>query len=243
MTPQDFCPFAIPVPQFHFVGKPLFAEGESTAWDIATLKDRLLVIANLYLTCSQGTQVGPWYEQRYAYGTRDANLSDFVQTFQAVNDSDRFRSIVLARYGSDLCFNVLNRLIADLVKESDGSLTIAGAEKMTLGEAIERLKEPRRANTSGPVREPESGPPVLLSGPGQCPIIRGVKKRPLTLAQDDVVKALLEADERGLSKDELDRKSKHGDARRVLKRLAESDPDWKAIISFPGTPGRRYRIR
>jgi hypothetical protein len=83
---------------------------------------------------------------------------------------------------------------------------------------------------------------VMLRGPGDRPIVNSVEKRPLTLAQYDVVKALLEAGERGLSKDELDRKSKHGDARRILKRLAESDSDWKAVISFPGLPGGGYRI-
>jgi hypothetical protein len=224
-----------------FIGKPLFAEGESNVWDIAKLKDRLLVIAN-YLTCSHGMQVGPWYEQRYAYGTREANLSDFIQTYQAVSDSDRFRSIVLARYGSDLCFNVLNRLVADLVKESDGTLTIVGAEKMTLGDAVERLEKPRRASTSDPVGEPQNGPPVFLKGPGERPIVRGVEKDRLTLPQYYVVRALLEAGERGLSKDELDHKSKHGDARKILKRLADSDPDWKAVISFPGRSGGGYRI-
>jgi len=69
-----------------------------------------------------------------------------------------------------------------------------------------------------------------------------MKREPLTLPQYDVVKALLGAGVRGLSKDKLDRKSKHGDARKILKRLADSDPDWEEAISFPGKPGGRYRI-
>jgi hypothetical protein len=87
-----------------------------------------------------------------------------------------------------------------------------------------------------------SGSRVVLRGPGEPPTICGKEKAPLTLAQYDVVKALLSAGERGLSKDELDHKSKHGDARKILKRLADSDPDWKAVIRFPGIAGRRYRI-
>ncbi len=93
---------------------------------------------------------------------------------------------------------------------------------------------------------PDEGPhddsPVVLRGPGECPTVRTVEKRPLTLAQYDVVKALLDAGERGLGKDELDRKSGHGDARKVLKRLAESDSDWEAVIHFPGRSGGGYRI-
>ena len=43
MNPQDnFCPFAVPAPAFHFVNKPTFAESESNVWTVATLKDRLL---------------------------------------------------------------------------------------------------------------------------------------------------------------------------------------------------------
>jgi hypothetical protein len=90
--------------------------------------------------------------------------------------------------------------------------------------------------------EPRTSVPVLLSGLGHCPIVYGTEKEQLTRAQYDVVKALLDAGERGLSKDELDSKSRHGDARKILQRLANSDPDWKAVIHFPGKPGIGYRI-
>src|SRR5271157_1466827 len=33
-----------------------------------------------------------------------------------------------------------------------------------------------------------------------------------------------------------------GDAVNILKRLAKSDPDWKAVIKLAGKPGGRYRI-
>jgi len=47
--------------------------------------------------------------------------------------------------------------------------------------------------------------------------------------------ALLQAGDKGLTKDELDVKSNHGDARGILKRLAKTDSDWEFVISFPGT--------
>jgi len=71
----------------------------------------------------------------------------------------------------------------------------------------------------------------------------GKEKPSLTTAQYDVVKALHEAGPKGLSKDELDKKSLHEDARKILKRLAEADNDWERVISFPGKAGMRYRIR
>jgi hypothetical protein len=90
---------------------------------------------------------------------------------------------------------------------------------------------------------PEDPPRVVLRGLGERPIVGGVEKSPLTRAQHDVVKTLLDAGERGLSKDELECESKHGDARKILKRLAESDPGWKAVIHFAGRTGGGYRIR
>jgi hypothetical protein len=93
-----------------------------------------------------------------------------------------------------------------------------------------------------PTGRTAGAPRVVLRGPAEGPFVLGREKRPLTLAQYDVVKALLDAGERGLSKDELDRQSGHGDARKLLKRLAALDDDWQAVIHFPGKPGGGYRI-
>jgi hypothetical protein len=85
---------------------------------------------------------------------------------------------------------------------------------------------------------------VQLFGPGQQPIVKGKKKPALTKPRYDVVATLIRAGEAGLSKDALDKNSKHGDARRVLRRLADGDRDWRAVIQFPGTGGmgKHYRI-
>lgn len=84
--------------------------------------------------------------------------------------------------------------------------------------------------------------PVVLQGHGKPPVVRGVVKRPLTKAQYDVIQALLDAGRAGLSKDELEEKSGHADARKILKRLHDSDPDWKRVILLAGRPGVRYRL-
>jgi hypothetical protein len=81
-----------------------------------------------------------------------------------------------------------------------------------------------------------------LSGPGKPPIVLGKKKPVLTPAQYNVVQALLLAGEGGLSKDELDKKSGHKEARKILKRLASSGADWASVIHFPRRKGMRYRI-
>ena len=54
---------------------------------------------------------------------------------------------------------------------------------------------------------------------------------------------LIQAGENGLTKDTLDVESKHGDARKIMRRLADGDRDWKAVLIFPGKAGRGYRIR
>jgi|GEM_PF-6004372 len=93
------------------------------------------------------------------------------------------------------------------------------------------------ANGTGP-----TGPPVTLGKSGDEPIVRGKRKGRLTLPRHNVVEALLAASDDGLSKDSLATESGHSDAVNILKRLAESDPDWKAVIKLAGRPGGRYRI-
>jgi len=92
-----------------------------------------------------------------------------------------------------------------------------------------------------PTAKTKSGS-VLLFGNVDSPIVQGTEKAKLTKPQYNVIQALIEAGEEGLTKDELDRKSGHGDSRKILKRLADSDADWKSVIPFPGKPGRGYRI-
>ncbi len=82
----------------------------------------------------------------------------------------------------------------------------------------------------------------MLNGRNQPPLVRGQSKRRLKPAQYEVVEVLLNAGAKGLTKDELEKQSKHGDARGILRRLADSDPDWKAVIHFAGITGGGYRI-
>lgn len=84
-------------------------------------------------------------------------------------------------------------------------------------------------------------PPVELLGPGDPVKILGKEKPPITTAQYNVVKVLLEAGSIGLSKDELVKKSGHEGALKTLKGLAKED-DWKKVISLAGKAGMRYRI-
>jgi hypothetical protein len=98
----------------------------------------------------------------------------------------------------------------------------------------------KRRRTRGP--KPAPAPAVVLNGPGKPPVVRRRKKDPLSTAQYDVVSALLAAGDGGLTKDKLEENSRHADARGILRRLAR-DPDWGAVISFPGKTGRRYRVR
>lgn len=92
-----------------------------------------------------------------------------------------------------------------------------------------------------PIARTESGS-VLLFGRKDFPLVKCIEKPTLTAAQYDVVLALLRSGDKGLTKDKLDRESGRGDARKILKRLSDSDSDWESAISFPGTTGKGYRI-
>jgi hypothetical protein len=83
-------------------------------------------------------------------------------------------------------------------------------------------------------------PVVELLGKGQPCRVMGKEKRALSDAQYDVVEALLQSGDEGLKKDSLERV--RTGARAALKRLVESDSDWKAVICFPARPGLGYRL-
>lgn len=85
-------------------------------------------------------------------------------------------------------------------------------------------------------------PAVILAGKTKQPTVRGTPKSALRHAQYNVVKAVLDAGETGLTVDQLAQRSGHSDARGILKRLADSDPDWQSVIHFPGKTGGHYRI-
>jgi hypothetical protein len=85
---------------------------------------------------------------------------------------------------------------------------------------------------------------IVLRSIDEQPVVNGVKKAAIrsTVAYDGL-RALIQAGEQGLTKDRLDRQSRHTDTRKSLRELAESDPDWKTVILLPGTAGMRYRVR
>jgi hypothetical protein len=85
-------------------------------------------------------------------------------------------------------------------------------------------------------------PAIVVGERGARPVVNGKEKRPLTDAQFDIVKALLKAGSLGLSRDQLDKESGRGDALKTLRRLADSDADWAAVIKFPGVKGGGYHM-
>lgn len=139
------------------------------------------------------------------------------------------------------------RLIVSLSCKVDGIVNLfERARKKTFQTSLSASKPEKKARGLSQTAEPvipADDQRVVLRGLSEGPIVCGKEKAPLTPAQYDVVKALLDAGDRGLSKDELDHKSDRGEARKILKRLADSDEDWKAVIPFPGKAGGRYRIR
>jgi DNA-binding MarR family transcriptional regulator len=85
---------------------------------------------------------------------------------------------------------------------------------------------------------------LILYTRDRAPEIGGVAQPFLNRSGDQVVRALVAAGIRGLTKDQLAEKSGCGDARGILTRLRKSSPAWKSVIEFPGESGRRgYRIR
>jgi hypothetical protein len=105
--------------------------------------------------------------------------------------------------------------------------------------------EPRATSTIpelADARAASKGPRVELRGRHEGPIVLGKLKKKLTKAQYNVVQALLQARDLGLTKDQLVEKSGHTDAVNVLKNLAKKDSDWKEVIHLAGITGGGYRL-
>ncbi|MGO9464183.1 MAG: hypothetical protein ACLQIB_28240 [Isosphaeraceae bacterium] len=84
-------------------------------------------------------------------------------------------------------------------------------------------------------------PPVVLGNtPYTPPVVLGRAKKRLSLVGYRVVAALLNAGNRGLTREEL-RLIAH-DAPGVLRRLRASDPDWMEVIEVPSGAEAAYRI-
>jgi hypothetical protein len=103
-----------------------------------------------------------------------------------------------------------------------------------------------KRRTSGRSLPSDARPPVrvgvTLGSLDDFVWVNRLKKPPLSAAKYRVVRALVDAGAPGLSKGQLDDRSGCTDARKHLKELAAGDPDWKAVIIFPGKSWGRYRI-
>ncbi len=116
-----------------------------------------------------------------------------------------------------------------------------------LTNSISNIRLTMSSSISG-VSESSQGlePPVRLGKPREPVFVLGKEKPHLTAARHAVIKALLWAWEqrRGLNKDELDDKSQHESAHKILYRLCAKDKDWAQVIDLPkGHWGEGYRLR
>ncbi len=118
----------------------------------------------------------------------------------------------------------------------------AGRCAEILRQALHELLQENRPGPSTGDGQSQPKCCVVLRGKGERPLVLGREVSPVTSAQYDVLQALVNAGEDGLSLTELGRDSGHGSARNVLKNLADSFSAWQQVILLPGAPGRRYRL-
>lgn len=113
-----------------------------------------------------------------------------------------------------------------------------------VGEGIESLANATialRERLIAALNEPPPRP-LVLNGRDRPVVVNGKTKGRLSVAQYNVLEALLKAGAAGLTGQRLVDSSGHGDAVNVLKSLAKRDADWTAAIDLAGQPGRGYRV-
>ena len=83
--------------------------------------------------------------------------------------------------------------------------------------------------------------PIVLGGPDDAPVVRGIEKEYLTRNQYQVVKVLFDAFPSRVAGDTLARKSGTEDPVGVIDRLSR-DKDWASVLSKPGKAHGGYGI-
>jgi hypothetical protein len=172
-----------------------------------------------------------------------AFVSHARQCLLRIPGFDDLRTFALATWGEEITLPVCRRIIGLLVQRSEGTLSAGQAEQLSLAEAASLLasKQPSAGQKDKSVSLKDT-PRVVLRGREEGPVVLGKPKQKLTTPQYNVIKALLDAGEVGLTKDKLVSKSRHEDARGILTRLAKKD-DWREVIHLAGQTGGGYRIK
>jgi hypothetical protein len=189
--------------------------------------------------------------QKGMRGQLAAIISQSRNSLQAIPGFNDLRALAKSMWDEEISFVIGQRIVDALVERSNGRMSPSDVEGLTLLEAVSLLSAPATqtagaaATANGPVADvPEGMQRVVLRGRDEGPIVLGKEKQVLTDREYNVVKALLDAGDRGLTKDKLDDKSGHSESRKVLKALRNADEDWAAVIQMPGKAGRGgYRIK
>jgi|GEM_PF-3467393 len=149
----------------------------------------------------------------------------------------------LAREHRILDFDLDRMPVPEIVKLLEADVLACRLLEGHNNKAIES-QELRHGSRSETIARPQQRKArVLLAGPGESPVVDGVRQGVLTKARYNVVQALLDAGPQGLSKDQLVKKSGHGSAVNILKQLAGLNSAWKQVIRLPQTAGMGYALR
>lgn len=138
-------------------------------------------------------------------------------------------AIRLAELGASKCITkpLDDKPLSEIIREVLAKRILAGRGNAVTGSNSES------ADGEAPIVELG-----VLGGPYK--LLGRNKSKPLTGVQYEVIRQLIAAGEEGFCKDRLEaiRPSALG----ALRRLSQ-DPDWKAVIRFPGKAGLGYRLR
>ena len=167
-------------------------------------------------------------------GIPHSNISRLLKMLEGLCDMARERIRSAGRFSAQAAEEIAS--IKDPVDQ------IRKIEEVIRGEIQgKNLVFARRRREAKASATPAEQQPVRLLGLNASPIVLGRPKPPLSPAQYTAVSVLLRGGHEGCTSTEL-----YGDGPKgwykVLMRLKASDPDWDAVIQFPGRPHGRYRI-
>ena len=155
--------------------------------------------------------------------------STFTNRGQNPYDFERAESVLLE-------LDRIVKRLASMAEPPDQAPDLATSDRVATGPETSGSKTAKHAQAPA-----APAPPIVLGGPDDAPIVRGIEKDILTPTQYRVVKALLDAFPSRVAGDSLARKSMTDDPVGVIDRL-NRDKDWASVLSKAGKVHGGYGI-
>jgi hypothetical protein len=118
-------------------------------YTLGNLVGNLRQFGTSYRQDAELIQRQPSIVQRHGWAQLGAFVTDAKESLSRILGFNELRTFALAAWGEEMSLSVCGRIVGELIKRSNGTLSAADAEMLTLGEAASRLRRSERVVPGG----------------------------------------------------------------------------------------------